>query len=596
MGSNSHHEPFKAWEVERNVNTQCFDRKRFDCVPVVAARTKPQSRQGTSPQLAWEARRKHSPYSFFIDPAWDMDCLYVRVLGEETYVRGLWKLTSPSPRDPEEEVSKTVICGERPLLPLRWAVSRRITSKPEVQHSQRGSLNIPGEKYARDSQYALYVSSLMADHGDPGRFIEEHRKEYKNRRNGVLLSWSQVEYYQIPPRFREALYPKVPRWWGEWEAPGGMCVPLPAVLTYRGSYLIRGDPLHWCIFRTEWVINVFSRFVADAYHRGILWRLPSKVREGIVTLGVDTLLEGSPYRSKTVYQLITLQANYLWEELSRNGYGELQAVPLERLGSGYIIRELPPLGQPEQVVISDDRGDEAEVIASVTKLCIPPNSVLGLAIDADRKMTTPHERMFFPVLQRDGPRTGIKVPTPTCPRVLRSEPEPPAPCVVTPNRTSVGRFPEDRVTRLASWHSQYPYFEQPDAGYTARSMDYIHATELEAYLSHYGRLGDVREYTRGEPLSTRSIGRALCLLIDSRDETHRRGDDLFRKVQDLERELLEISLQNHATAQSLRILTAELLILTKNFNQQVEGCRPLIVEGKEERDEPESHKRARTRP
>jgi hypothetical protein len=278
-----------------------------------------------------------------------------------------------------------------------------------------------------------------------------------------------------------------------------------------------------------------------------------------------------------VDQLITLQANCLWEELSRNGYGELQAVPLERLGSGYIIRELPPLGQPEQVVISDDRGDEADVISSVTKLCNPPNSVLGLAIDADRKMTTPHEGMFFPLLQRHGPRTVITGPRPNPPRVLRSEPEPPAPGVVTPNRCPW--FPKDMVTKLASGHSKYPYFEQPDAGDTARSMDYIHATELEVYLSHYGRLGDVREYTRGGPLSTRSIGRALCLLIDSRDETRRRGDNLFRKVQDLERELLENSLQNHATAQSLRTLTEEMLILTKNFNQQVEECRPLIVEG-----------------
>ena len=43
---------------------------------------------------------------------------------------------------------------------------------------------------------------------------------------------------------RSSLYPRVPQDWDEWEAPRNMNVPLPAVLVYRGSGLLRGDPLH----------------------------------------------------------------------------------------------------------------------------------------------------------------------------------------------------------------------------------------------------------------------------------------------------------------------------------------------------------------
>jgi hypothetical protein len=70
--------------------------------------------------------------------------------------------------------------------------------------------------FARDSGYAFYISSLMAGEGDPGRFTEELRKKYKNRRAGVLLSWAQVEYYHLPPGLRKTLYPQTPEDWVEW--------------------------------------------------------------------------------------------------------------------------------------------------------------------------------------------------------------------------------------------------------------------------------------------------------------------------------------------------------------------------------------------
>jgi hypothetical protein len=70
-----------------------------------------------------------------------------------------------------------------------------------------------------------------------------------------------VEYYHLPPGLRKTLYPHPPEDWEEWEYPAGMAVPLPAVVTYRGSRLIKGDILHWRIFYSEWVLNATVRFV-----------------------------------------------------------------------------------------------------------------------------------------------------------------------------------------------------------------------------------------------------------------------------------------------------------------------------------------------
>jgi hypothetical protein len=81
------------------------------------------------------------------------------------------------------EVSAAVICQDRPLLPLRLPPSGRKTENPEREFYPKGSFNLPGENYARESNYALYLSSLLAGHGDPGRFFEEIRKEQANRRN-----------------------------------------------------------------------------------------------------------------------------------------------------------------------------------------------------------------------------------------------------------------------------------------------------------------------------------------------------------------------------------------------------------------------------
>jgi hypothetical protein len=90
------------------------------------------------------------------------------------------------------------LSGPAPL-PLRWPPSGRKTENPAREFSQRGCYQLPGEQHARDSKYALYLSSLLAGQGDPGRFFEEIRKQQANRLHGILVSWLHVEYYRVPP-------------------------------------------------------------------------------------------------------------------------------------------------------------------------------------------------------------------------------------------------------------------------------------------------------------------------------------------------------------------------------------------------------------
>jgi hypothetical protein len=267
------HAPFRTWVEYRQMNPNDFDNQRLDAIPDRTAGMGSQ-RGGrglengvSSPQLAWEARRRHNPCSVRIDPAWDMDTLYLRGVEEERYVKALSAFNENAPPSIDADLHPEYLVHSRPCLPRPWINSGPKTIDPEREFSRRGKVQLPHEAFARDSGYEFYISSFMAGEGDPGRFNEELRKEHKNRRADVLVSWAQVQYYHLPPGLRKILYPQTPEDWGEWECPAGMAVPIPAVVTYRGSLLIKGESLNWRIFYAECVINATVRFITDAHHR-----------------------------------------------------------------------------------------------------------------------------------------------------------------------------------------------------------------------------------------------------------------------------------------------------------------------------------------
>jgi hypothetical protein len=202
------------------------------------------------------ARRKHAPCCTKITPAWGLDCIYLRLPEEENYARRLSALLRQATLGPTGDVALSLICFDWPLLPPRWPQLSRSTWDPIREFPTTGHLSASGDDVARDSAYALFCASGVAGLGDPGRLICEYRREKRDRRRNVLVSWSQVEFFELSAAARGSLYPVLPDWWAEVEVNTAMAVPLPPVLTYRASGLIRGDPLHWAIFRSEWTVLV----------------------------------------------------------------------------------------------------------------------------------------------------------------------------------------------------------------------------------------------------------------------------------------------------------------------------------------------------
>jgi hypothetical protein len=170
--------PFKPRVEDRLLNPNCFDSQHIDAIPdrVSGRSGRGLQHRASSPQLAWDARRRHPPCSIPIDPNWDMDSLYLRGFEEEPYVKALMAFTTAVPTRIIADMHPDYVLHSRPLLPRPWLISGRKTIDPEREFTRRGHIQIPHETFARDRGYALHISRLIAGEGDPGGFVEELRK------------------------------------------------------------------------------------------------------------------------------------------------------------------------------------------------------------------------------------------------------------------------------------------------------------------------------------------------------------------------------------------------------------------------------------
>jgi hypothetical protein len=443
------------------------------------------------------------------------------------------------------------------------------------------------EAYARDSGYALYISSLMAGEGDPGRFVEELRKEHKNRRAGVLLSWAQVEYYHLPPGLRRTLYPHPPEDWADWECPAGMA-PLPAVVTHRGSRLIRGDPLHWRIFYSEWVLNATVRFVTDAHHRGLLWRLPRGIVDSIPLLGLSHLLEGSRYDVATVAQLLELVGSASW-----TGYEQVGALPIQRVGADFTQMEMnvPGLGQEQFVggeitVTEEDELEEVVASGGPSGQLIPPRRSARDGEDSPAIPITPRARSAVVGGHMLTPRAGekytgdlVRGQPRSAPRYLeRAEwekhEEREREGASGSSITKISSEMRPMIPRGVDIYAppggyQYPGGLEDDADSLGR------ARELESFLRREGRYAEFRELPGNSDLVSSTVGRIICVLLESRD-THRRHEgELRQRIVDLEVALDGASTQNRGTSQRLRMVMDDLAGIEARCDSSIGARRRL---------------------
>jgi hypothetical protein len=193
--------PFRTWVEDRHLNPNVFDKQHPDAIP---DRTSGMgSHRGgrglqhgvSSPQLAWEARRRHTPCSIPIDTAWDMDTLYLRGVEEERYVKALAEFTASAPPSIGTNLHPDYLLLSRPFLPRPWLTSGRKTIDPEREFPRQGQVQLPHEVFARDSGYAFYIASLMAGEGDPGGSMKNYARITRTAGRASSLAghkWSTI--------------------------------------------------------------------------------------------------------------------------------------------------------------------------------------------------------------------------------------------------------------------------------------------------------------------------------------------------------------------------------------------------------------------
>jgi hypothetical protein len=510
-------------------------------------------------------------------PAWGMDTLYLRDPGEESYVCRLWQVTAQDPRGLDKSVSSALICQDMPLIPAVWLPSGRKTEDPKKTLSGRGYLHFPGEEWARDSKYALYAFSLIAEAGDLGRVFGEVRKEYANRRNGMLVSWLHVAFYRIPPGIAYVLISPSPQRLGG-EVHRGMCIPLPAVLVYRGIALIRGDPLHWCVFRTEWVVAVFARFVADAYHRGILWRLPPKVQTSVEDLGVAALVVGTSYPVEAVRQLITLQATVAWDAWEQKGYSAIPAVSVDWEEAGCKVCDLTEFGGRETGVMSDEDVEEGVARGRVPETQERPGTPPSPVLEGIDRGDSGESRELLPFVRVSQPREDRPPLSETTPLPWRSRltPIPSAATVGASQVTTApmgGSVKRRVVVPLETGYQNYTTFA-PVARPEGAVALLLSWKEIEKQLRYVDRLADFREYVQASPLTAVMVGPALGSLLESRVYHRHQAESLKRRIEELGVERLSRELVDRTTAQSLAVISEELANLSKRHTRPAGGGLP----------------------
>jgi hypothetical protein len=98
-----------------------------------------------------------------------------------------------------------------------------------------------------------------------------------------------------------------------------MLVPLPLMVTYRASMLLREkagtiESGFWCrVFEAGWAVLVFGRWSADIRERHIMWRLPNHARSGLAEIGVKNIFQQIPYFLEEVQPWLTVHDAHAWE-------------------------------------------------------------------------------------------------------------------------------------------------------------------------------------------------------------------------------------------------------------------------------------------
>jgi hypothetical protein len=302
---------------------------------------------------AWYQRRSHAPCDLEVPPDWGLDSLYFRHTCEEEYGRQLSELRE----NPENNLmGNHLVCFPNPWVPYCWPAPQTTCLVTYSNFPPNGDLPDPsGSGVALDSAWRLRDVSVRDGTGDPGRMIGEGKKEARDlRREGFLVPFQQVEFYQQSPETRASLYVKCPTWWGEVWVPPNMAVPLPPAITYRARMLLMEKEgtsesrFWWMVVEAEWAVLVFGRWCADVPQRGIMWRLSPRIRRTLDAMGVESLLHYCPYSTADVRSWLQAHDQHLWDDHKQTFRirGPTRTLPAAVEERTEFVRPYNPIGPP----------------------------------------------------------------------------------------------------------------------------------------------------------------------------------------------------------------------------------------------------------
>jgi hypothetical protein len=383
------------------------------------------------------------------------------------------------------------------------------------------------------------------------------------RAKGRLVSWTQVEFHQIFPAHRADLYPEIPSDWAEWEVPERMVVPLPPSVAYAGSRLIRNDRLAWAIFYTEWVVLVFGRWVADAYYRGLLWRLPKRILTGIQDLGLGELLRLSSFPVKDVEALLGLHDQVDWAGV-RPAMARVGAIPLEQNNGDFAIGDrvgVPVQGEAQmdkdEEVVAEGRWDDPLFRQETPRRGIRLRST-ARPDTAPRMIHTPPGANMnaLPVDQRTPP-----IGRPLSPRLSVMAP---------PSSSQRGNLTPVTAAALAS--SSIPGNTPVRAGDNAPHVgDTLSATRIEEWMWRLNIHYALGAYFPGTGMTEEDIARAFALLLVERDQARNRVTGIDCALREERMDRLQLSLVQERAADHLRQVQADLDELRGRLSSKGEG-------------------------
>ena len=105
---------------------------------------------------------------------------------------------------------------------------------------------------------------------------------------GFFIPWHDIQATRIKRSVLEGRYPRVLRWFKDYEVGKHFFAELPPVLTYVGSYLL-ADPgsRYWAVFLTDWACRVGATLLWEVYETYRLFNLPRFLISNLESKNID---------------------------------------------------------------------------------------------------------------------------------------------------------------------------------------------------------------------------------------------------------------------------------------------------------------------